>query len=102
MAFRDSDGRITIDEIAADKDIKQLRSSIEDMQKGLAELQEILAEAEGFTGNTGTQIKESVTILISQINQSIQDTELAISQIQATVSKYQQIDANLKNVITGT
>ena len=46
MAFRDSDGRITIDEIAADKDIKQLRSSIEDMQKGLAELQEILAEAE--------------------------------------------------------
>ena len=46
MAFRDSDGRITIDEIAADKDIKQLRLSIAKMETAVNQLKEIQIQTE--------------------------------------------------------
>ena len=81
MEFRDSDGRITIDEAAAQKDIKQLQLSIESMQKALNELNEILAQSEKFFGNTATQIREASILIIQEIQKSIQNTEEIIDQI---------------------
>ena len=98
MALRDSDGKITIDEVAAEKDIKQLRISIENMEGAIAELDEILAESDEFSGDAGAQIKEVATALRSNIKKSIQSTEEAIAQIQNTVAKYQRIDAEVKNI----
>lgn len=97
MAFRDSDGRITIDEIAADKDIKQLRLSIAKMETAVNQLKEIQIQTEEFSGNTGIRIRESAAELIKEITQSIQTTEETIERIQMAVAKYQQIDKDLKN-----
>ena len=99
MEFRDSDGRITIDEAAAQKDIKQLQLSIESMQKALNELNEILAQSEEFSGNTATQIREASVLMIQNIQKSIKNTEDAIDQIQKTVSKYQLLDQKVKGIV---
>ena len=99
MEFRDSDGRITIDEAAAQKDIKQLRLSIEKMETALNELNEILVQAEEFSGNTGTQIREASVLMIQNIQKSIKNTEDAIDQIQKTVSKYQLLDQKVKGIV---
>lgn len=99
MAFRDADGKITIDENVAEKDIKQLRLSIEHMETAIRELQEIVVQADEFSGNTGTQIKTAGIGLINEIKKSIQESELSIEQIKMTVNKYQRIDAEVKNII---
>ena len=102
MEFRDSDGRITIDEAAAQKDIKQLRLSIEKMETALNELNEILVQAEEFSGNTGTQIGEASMILIKDIQNSIKSSEDAIDQIQKAVSKYQMLDQKVKGIVNSS
>ena len=102
MEFRDSDGRITIDEAAAQKDIKQLRLSIEKMETALNELNEILVQAEEFSGNTGTQIREASMILIKDIQNSIKSSEDAIDQIQKTVNKYQRLDQEIKGIVNSS
>lgn len=99
MAFRDSDGKITIDEVAAEKDIKQLRLSKENMEMALKELQEILLQAEEFSGNTGNQIKDASVIMINDVKKSIEEIETTIGHIQMTVNKYQQIDKDMKKQI---
>lgn len=99
MAFRDSNGTITIDEVAAEKDIKQLRISRENMEMALKELQEILVQAEEFSGNTGMQIREASIALINDINKSIEGIDTTIEHIQMTINKYQQIDLDLKKMI---
>ena len=99
MPYRDSNGRITIDEVAANNDIRKLRQSIEHMQAAIGNLQEILAQAESFSGNTADQIRETTNFLIRSIRQSISDSEAAISQIQSTVAKYRRIDEELKQKV---
>lgn len=99
MAFRDSNGTITIDEVAAEKDIKQLRLSKENMEMALKELQEILAQADEFSGNTGMRIRDASMAMINDINKSIEGIDTTIEHIQMTVNKYQQIDLDLKKMI---
>ncbi len=102
MAFKDSDGRITIDEVAAEKDIKQLQASIEKMNAAIEGLNEIQIQTDDFSGNTGTRIREAAAELISELKQSIQATEESIGLIQATVAKYQRLDQEMKNTVNQT
>ena len=99
MAFRDSDGKITIDEVAAEKDIKQLRLSIEKMENAITELTELQLQAEEFSGNTGNRIQETAIEMIKEVKESIQRTQESIDRIQATVAKYQQIDRDVKGIV---
>lgn len=100
MSFRDSNGRITIDEVVASKDIEKLRISIDHMQSAINLLQEILIQVDGFSGNTGNCIREEASMLLSDIKKSISNTEETIGKIQETVEKYLRIDEEVKNIAT--
>ena len=52
MAFRDENGKITIDEQAAQQDIKNLNRSKESLTTAIDHLKEIIALASEFSGNT--------------------------------------------------
>ena len=88
MAFRDENGKITIDEQAAQQDIKNLK--------------EIIALASEFSGNTGTVITETALQLQKQIQGTIDNIDTTSQNIDMTVKKYQAIDSALKDTINSS
>lgn len=102
MAFKDQNGKITIDEVAAQNDIKKLMSSIEHLENSIEKLDEMYYLAESLQGKTSETIKSTCLAMKKQINASIEQDKLAIEDIRNTISKYQKIDASLKGVIDGS
>lgn len=102
MAFKDENGRITIDEVAAQKDVRNLLKSKENLENVSAKLKEILAVAMEFSGKTGTVIGETAQQLEKEVLAAIARVDETVNTIQVTVKTYQTIDSNLKDLITGT
>lgn len=101
MAFKDENGRITIDEIAAQQDIRNLNKSKESLSTAIEHLKEIVALAAEFSGNTGTAIGETALQLQKQIQATIDSVDTTSNNIDSTIKKYQAIDAALKDAING-
>ena len=101
MAFKDENGKITIDEIAAQQDIRNLNKSKESLLTAIDHLKEIVAIAAEFSGNTGTAIGETALQLQKQIQATIDSIDTTSNNIDTTIKKYQAIDAALKDAING-
>ena len=101
MAFKDSNGKITIDEIAAQKDIWNLSAALENYNSAIEKLNQISAIAAEFKGETANVISESTIIIRNDIDALVSEISESIRFINSTVNKYQQIDANLKSMIDG-
>lgn len=101
MAFKDENGKITIDEIAAQQDIRNLNKSKESLLTAIEHLKEIVALAAEFSGNTGTAIGETALQLQKQIQATIDSVDTTSNNIDSTIKKYQAIDAALKDAING-
>lgn len=99
MPYRDENGKITIDEVAAAKDVKNLETAKEEYETAKGMLDQIKAYASEFSGNTGIVIMETADQLSSQIQLVIDATNESIQNINTTVQKYQEIDASLKTMI---
>lgn len=102
MAFRDENGKITIDEVAAQQDIKNLNKSKENLDTAMTHLKEIVALAAEFSGNTGTVITETALQLQKQVQGTIESIDTTSQNIDATIKKYQAIDQALKETINST
>ena len=101
MAFKDENGKITIDEVAAQQDIRNLNKSKESLLTAIEHLKEIVALASEFSGNTGTAIGETALQLQKQIQATIDSVDSTSNNIDTTIKKYQAIDAALKDAING-
>lgn len=101
MAFRDENGKITIDEVAAQSDIKSLAVIKEHLQAALNYISQIERESADLSGNTATVISETAQQLQAQIKSMMSEIESTSENIDGTVRKYQLIDHNLKNAING-
>lgn len=99
MAYKDANGQITIDEIAAQKDLTNLSQSIESLNSAHENIVQIISFASEFKGNSAESINEGLIILKQQIEALISDITESAEYIKITVNKYQQIDSNLKTVI---
>lgn len=100
MAFKDSNGRITIDELAAQKDINNIKAAILDLQAARDSLNEIMYQAQSFSGRTAVGIEESSLQLIKEYDKMIQQLNETATTIANTVEKYRKIDEDLKNYIS--
>ena len=100
MAFKDSNGRITIDEVAAQKDINNIKAAILDLQAARDSLNEIMYQAQSFSGRTAVGIEESSLQLIKEYDKMIQQLNETATTIANTVEKYRKIDEDLKNYIS--
>ena len=99
MAFKDSNGRITIDEIAAQKDTQNLSAAMENYNSAINQLNQIASLAAEFKGETANSISESTVLIRQEIETLVSSISESIGFINSTVSKYQQIDSNLKTII---
>ncbi len=102
MAFRDENGKITIDEAAAYDDVKKLRSSIEALTEALSIISAIQARASDFKGQTAEILNGATASIMIKLKKLIENTDDAINAINTTVSKYQSIDKSIKDQINNT
>nr|WP_316611723.1 hypothetical protein [uncultured Ruminococcus sp.] len=102
MAFKDANGWITIDEVAAQRDIRFLNESVAYLESVLSDLNEILAQADTLRGNTGSQITAACETLKTNVFGIISKTNETVDLIQTTVNKYEAIDASIKQTIVNS
>lgn len=102
MAYHDANGRITIDELAAQRDIGLLKESAELLNEAeniLRDVQVLVSETESPVTaklqDAGEYLRKNVTQLTAAMQQ-------LSTGIQKTVSKYQEIDRELKNTISAS
>lgn len=102
MAFYDENGKITIDEVAAQKDVNNLEQINEILNGIMDTMGQIELMASEFDSETNKGILEEViTIKLSLKNLSTQTT-LTSDFIKNVVRKYQAIDKNLREAFNST
>lgn len=101
MAFRDEQGRITVDEIAAGEDIRNLKLAQESLRDTGSRLRQVAAQAGEFSGGTGTAIMDVAGNLAGEVHTLADRAQQAAELIEATVQKYQAIDQALKSAAEG-
>lgn len=99
MAFIDENGKITIDENAAERDIKNLMESKAHLINSLETMRQIEAESSDFVGETGAVLGNTSQQLQAQIQKLIDETDETINRIREVVRMYRAIDASLKETI---
>lgn len=101
MAFIDENGKITIDENAAERDVKNLLESKAHLLESLSVMRRIEAEATEFVGDTGVVLGSTAQQLQAQIQEMINEIDQTINRIRQVVSLYQAIDTSLKETVQG-
>ncbi len=96
MAFKDTDGKITIDELAASRDINCIRAARSHYEAADELLVRMLAMSEDFSGESAEAVRNIVARLKAQLDLMIQTSEAAENAVLAVVSKYQALDAQIK------
>ena len=102
MAYHDANGRITIDELAAQRDIGLLKESAE----LLNEAENILRDVQVLVSETESPVTAKLQDAGEYLRKNVTQLSAAMKQlstgIQKTVSKYQEIDRELKNTISAS
>ncbi len=102
MAFKDSNGRITIDDIAAEKDIANVRAANEHLIIAEKLLSQMITISSGFSGNTGKSISEASALLQKQVRLMMEYSDNTVNSIHAVIRKYEEKDRQLKELINGS
>lgn len=100
MAYYDENGKITIDENAAQYDIRQLQRAVECLDNSRRTLNELIRRSAEMQGATGGAINEKTGELKSQIDRMIDRLNETIAFIRRTVAHYQWLDQKVKEIIT--
>ena len=101
MAFKDANGRITIDEAAAQKDIANIRAAAEHLETTVSLLAQMTNQAALFSGDSAKAITEVCINLKNQISTMIELSGKTTYFVESIVKKYEQIDRDLKKLIDG-
>ena len=99
MAFKDSNGKITIDEVAAAKDVANIRAAYEHLATAEKLLSQMINIASGFSGNTGKSIAQASVTLQKQVRLMMEYSDNTVKSIQYVIRKYEEIDRSLKELI---
>ncbi len=99
MAFKDSSGRITIDEYAADQDIKRINQAINSLNDSKRALENMINQASGEKGATAVAIVEKANEMKKQIESMINRLNETSSFISRTIAHYREVDRQVKEAI---
>ena len=102
MAYHDENGKITIDEVAANSDIEKLTASMQKLAEIKAKFQQLTEQAGQSQGETATAIADKSSEMIAKLTKTQRQLEETIGLIRRTVAHYQQIDQALRDVINST
>ena len=102
MTYRDENGLIMIDEVAANSDISKLTDAKCKLENALNSIATIVSLNSELAGPTATAISDTSLVLKKHLETQISNIDICISNIKGTVKKYQTIDAELGNSFTST
>lgn len=102
MAYRDMNGNITINENAANADIKRLCAAKQYLVDSENAINSLIKAADG-QGETATAVVEKANELKMQIERLISALENTEDYISRTVAKYKRIDKEVtESIINST
>ena len=99
MAYYDENGNITIDEQAANADIRRIETAINRLNESKKALSALISQATEGQGQTTAAITEKAAELNGKIVDLVTRLNDTQDFIRRTVQHYQQVDAQLKNEI---
>lgn len=102
MAFYDENGRITIDEAAAQADIRRIEAAISSLDNSKKAMDILIQQAASEQGQTSSAVIEKATEMKNQISAMISCLSETASFISRTVSYYRQTDQKIKEQINNT
>ena len=102
MAFKDSDGKITIDEIAARADISRIQAAIDHYNAAIDDLKSIESMSSEIKGEAADSVRDISALLREQVRLMSEASEVTIGSVNSVVSKYKKLDAQLRDMIAGS
>lgn len=99
MAYKDYNGKIMIDEVAANNDIKKLRQAIGKLEESKNAINQVIYQGNQTKGAVGTAIVTKGNELKGQLQSLINNLNSEISSINQTVAKYKRLDQEVKAII---
>lgn len=97
--FRDSDGTIIIDRDLAQVDVNNLTQAKEHVNAAAAQITQIQADAETFSGNTAAYIQSACMMLLQELSTMVENIDITVDNINKTVAAYENTDQQLKTKI---
>ena len=98
MAYRDMNGKVMIDEAAAQADIRQERQAEQILRRAANALQAVQNESNSFQGETAAAIGERAEQLRRQILNLSSDLEDTQNYTQRVVRRYWLLDQKWKQI----
>ena len=98
MAYRDMNGKVMIDEAAAQADIRQERQAEQILRRAANALQAVQNESNSFQGETAAAIGERAEQLRRQILNLISDLEDTQNYTQRVARRYWLLDQKWKQI----
>ena len=98
MAYRDMNGKVMIDEAAAQADIRQEGQAEQILRRAANALQAVQNESNSFQGETAAAIGERAEQLRRQILNLISDLEDTQNYTQRVVRRYWLLDQKWKQI----
>ena len=99
MAFHDENGRVTIDEEAANADIKKMTDAQEAIQMSVREMKSLIEAAQNCSGATADAIVEKGQMLLGRLTKMNSNLDETAEYIRRVVEIYRRKDEELKNLI---
>lgn len=99
MAYRNSEGRITIDDVAAKNDIRKENEAKQILISAEKMLEELIMEASECRGATARAISERANDLKRQTQRLINNLDSAQNYTQSVVTRYKIIDQRCKDAL---
>lgn len=96
MAFVDWNGNITIDEAAAEADIRKAAVAVSILRETENALKSLVIEAGDFQGDTTSAIGEKSQELLTKVRKLISDLENMQSYTRQVVARYRKLDQEIK------
>ena len=96
MAYRNSDGVITIDEDVALDDVRKMEEVRQTLKRAAQRMRELISEAQGYDGETIHAIIDKATEKLRKIEKLIRSLEEAQSYTKRVVAHYQLVDQECK------
>lgn len=102
MAYYDENGRIIIDEVAAQADIRRIETAIASLNNSKKAINNLIQQATSEQGQTSSTIIEKATEMRNQIDAMIARLSETASFISRTVAHYQWVDQKIKEAINAS
>lgn len=99
MAYHDSSGQITIDEVVAQGDIVRMQSARTILEESLIAVNRLIQQAEQGQGEASVAVAEKATELAGLVSTLITELGENADLVRRVVEKYRLIDEELARMI---